>query len=223
MVACASCGAEDPRFRCPCRTVRYCDATCQRRHRSFHRPQCRPTVADRLDQYHRNFATCAESTPDCAICLDPLDRGAYRLACGHRFHEACLKPGMYRCPLCRAFCMPAGAEGVRVVDMTPEELLEAMLGYVYTSKAADDDRLDTGAGSINTSVEAAEFARARLAAVAPIMDQLATGVGQAKAAIRDENAELALTRLLEVCGLALGDRLADFAVQLSRWLHELFV
>ena len=68
-------------------------------------PNCEPAVTRA-----RALAPPPPPPPECAICLDLLDDASPALACGHRFHAACVNElaacgdgnsTLVECPLCR--------------------------------------------------------------------------------------------------------------------------
>ena len=87
MMFCASCGiaevAEVKLKKCACNLVRYCDAKCQKEHRSQHKQACKKRAAEFRDKL---LFKQPESTflGDCPICCLPLsvdDHNSTMMSC----------------------------------------------------------------------------------------------------------------------------------------------
>lgn len=222
---CHRCG-EAAKYRCPCRTVHYCGRECQAVDRRRHRPECLPSAPFAssaamapLTQYHRNFSACRNSSTECAVCLEELDGEISTLACGHRFHTACMPTDAYRCPMCRAFVSPSRGEGRPFSESSPDEVLGTMLRFAFLS-AADTDPKDT-------MREAAAWADARLSAADHHPRNLAAraiaAAGQPAAAGQLTDLQVVVNTMVTAAGLLIGEDLPRYAPHVSRWLHDLFL
>ncbi len=188
-----------------------------------------PAEIRELEQSHRNFEACHKASTECAICLEEIgaDDDTRTLACGHRFHQACLKPSTHRCPMCRAFCSPQEGEAQSITDIPPAELVRIMLGYCYVSRATDRGEID-GGDALATAALGERFVDDRLAAASPILSLIEQRIAETQARIRQSRSDDSITGeeiiagMVEACGLALGEELITYSPYLSRWLREVF-
>jgi len=108
--ACATCGKRsDGLKKCTaCKLVKYCNATCQKAHRSAHKKECRK----RAKELHEEALFRQPETPDdCPICFLPLsyveEQSAYQTCCGKFLCIGCvntveqMESGWESCAFCR--------------------------------------------------------------------------------------------------------------------------
>ena len=107
--ACAACGKEgnsDDMNNCnKCKEVKYCNATCKKKHRKKHKKACERRVAEIYDE-----KLFKEVEPkECPICMLPLPDASLTTTlscCGKRICSGCLyamhmSEGKDLCPFCR--------------------------------------------------------------------------------------------------------------------------
>ena len=109
MLVCAACGKDGDALKTctACKLVKYCDASCQRAHRSKHKKECKKRAADLHDE-----ALFKEPPPrdECPICMLPLPKNPkeqkYQPCCGKVLCYGCIHE-VYKadnrglCPFCR--------------------------------------------------------------------------------------------------------------------------
>ena len=90
-----------------CKQVKYCNATCQKAHRSRHKFECRK----RVTELHDEALFKQSPTEDCPICFLrlPIEVGShlYKACCGKTICSGChfgnmIASGRTLCPFCRA-------------------------------------------------------------------------------------------------------------------------
>lgn len=230
---CHVCGKEAP-FRCPCRTIHYCGVECQAKDRPRHQSSCKiPSIGrhpqvEALSRHHQNFVASRKASTKCAICLETFGskhEGLRTLPCGHKFHDECFTEGIYRCPLCRAFCIPTEAESADLFETSPNNMIRAMLGFVFLSRATETNG--------DTSKETGEaWIEHKLREAAPVMSGVEHILGQAVHVLRQsgqegrkpdaEDISAFIGQAINGTGLVLGTDLAEYSPHLSKWFHEVF-
>jgi len=112
---CANCGKEgdDVKNTCnKCKQVKYCNATCKKKHRSKHKKACERRVAELHDIELFKQPPPAEDCPICFIRLPYLITGRkYKTCCGKEICSGCSYAPVYdnqgnkvdekTCPFCR--------------------------------------------------------------------------------------------------------------------------
>jgi len=89
---CAACGKEDPTNTCnKCKMVKYCNATCKKKHRSKHKKQCEKRVSELHDEeLFKEHPPC----DDCPICFLPLPldtrQSTFKSCCGKLICSGCI-------------------------------------------------------------------------------------------------------------------------------------
>jgi len=111
---CANCGKEgsDVTNTCnKCKSVKYCNAACKKRHRHKHKKECERRVAELHDEKLFKQPPSKEDCPICFLRLPPLPAGSvYMACCGKVICRGCifnvqktrdLKSKATLCPFCR--------------------------------------------------------------------------------------------------------------------------
>ena len=108
--ACANCGKEgvDHNICNKCKMVKYCNASCKKKHRSKHKKKCERRVAELHDIELFKQPPLKE---DCLICMIPLPSlhtgSTYYICCGKEICSGCdhaislLRDKEEKCPFCR--------------------------------------------------------------------------------------------------------------------------
>jgi len=92
---CASCGKEgnnDDMNTCnKCKSVKYCNAACKKKHRTKHKKKCERRVAELYDE---QLFTEPPPSEECPICMQPLplDRNqvVFESCCGKTICNGCI-------------------------------------------------------------------------------------------------------------------------------------
>jgi len=111
MSTCASCGKEgnsdDMNICNKCKTVKYCNAACKKKHRSKHKKACEKRVAELYDEKLFADHPPREECPICFLTL-PIegDESGFKSCCGKVICRGCIHAireceGKYLCPFCR--------------------------------------------------------------------------------------------------------------------------
>ena len=126
---CAACGKEgdgDTMNTCnKCDLVRYCNAECQKKHRSKHKKKCERRMAELYDE-----KLFKEPPPpeECPICMLPqpihMSESTFFSCCGKSICCGCIytmdeREGAKLCPFCR---MPYKASGVEIIKKTKKQM-----------------------------------------------------------------------------------------------------
>jgi len=113
---CAACGEEgnsDDMNTCnKCKMVKYCNATCKKKHRSKHKKACEKLVAELHDEKLFKQPPPAEDCPICFLLMPILGTGRrYKTCCGKVICSGCIHAPAYdnqgnevdneKCPFCR--------------------------------------------------------------------------------------------------------------------------
>ena len=148
---CANCGEEgnDLNICNKCKTVKYCNVTCKKKHKSKHKKKCDRRVAELHDE-----ALFSESPPreECPICMIPLPHNPgeslFKSCCGKRICGGCafaivgedMKRGKKKedrlCPYCRTPRAKSDEEGVKRLKTLMENgnaIAYCQLGHFYYS------------------------------------------------------------------------------------------
>ena len=141
MSTCAACGKEgnsDDMNTCnKCKSVKYCNAACKKKHRSKHKKACERRVAELYDEQ-----LFKEVEPEeCPICLLPLphraDRTTVKSCCGKRICDGCvyamrMSEGKDLCAFCRTPLPATDEENMerikKIVDKGNAEAFSALAG-----------------------------------------------------------------------------------------------
>ena len=138
---CANCGKELGNISNICNTclsVKYCNASCKKRHRSHHKKKCRRHVAEFCDEILFREPPKEEDCPICMIRLPKLGRGSryYQccgkaICCGCIHADALLRMSMLKkCPFCRTTMVTTNEEALAQVRKRIElNDAEAMYNY----------------------------------------------------------------------------------------------
>ena len=128
--ACANCGKEgdDVNNICnKCKQVKYCNATCKKKHRSKHKKQCEEHVRLAAELNDKElFKKPPQLHGDCQICflrLPTLGTGSkYQSCCGKVICSGCIHAPLYddqgnkvdnkKCPFCRIPTPTSKEEGI---------------------------------------------------------------------------------------------------------------
>jgi len=118
---CANCGKEgnsDNMNTCnKCKSVKYCNAACKKKHRSKHKKACEKRMAE----LHEEHLFKEVEPEDCPICMLPLPHEGntvtFKTCCGKKICNGCIyammisegRKGAHLCPLCRT-PPPSGGE-----------------------------------------------------------------------------------------------------------------
>jgi len=107
---CASCGKEgnsDDMNTCnTCKSVKYCNAACKKKHRKKHKKACERRVAE----LHEEALFNDVERDECPICMLPMpihaDQITYKSCCGKTICDGCIyamdvSEGKDLCPFCR--------------------------------------------------------------------------------------------------------------------------
>lgn len=111
---CANCGKEgsDVTNTCnKCKSVKYCNAACKKKHRTKHKKACERRVAELHDEKLFKQPPPLEDCPICFQRLPSLETGvAYKSCCGKMICSGCIHAPVYDhegntvaddCPFCR--------------------------------------------------------------------------------------------------------------------------
>jgi len=110
---CANCGKEgnsdDMNICNKCKTVKYCNAACKKKHRSKHKKACEKRVAELHDEALFKEPPAREECPICFLSL-PIDgkNSSFKTCCGQAICNGCIyemkmkdEGGVDLCPFCR--------------------------------------------------------------------------------------------------------------------------
>ena len=124
---CASCGKEgnsDDMNTCnKCKSVKYCNAACKKKHRTKHKKACERRVAELHDEQLFKDPPPPEECPICFLIL-PIDEDeaytTYKSCCGKRICNGCMLSmvmcedgGPEGCPFCRVPRMASDEEHIK--------------------------------------------------------------------------------------------------------------
>ena len=127
-VYCSSCNEPQPSgqtFRkCSgCRTVQYCNTTCQKKHWKEHRTECERLRKEKEeDTTNNNLPPTYEEGDECPICLEILPKDVTKFlfftCCGNGIHVHCFKDMESMkmsgtCPFCRAKTPTSQEEAIK--------------------------------------------------------------------------------------------------------------
>ena len=126
---CATCGREggDLKKCNACKMVRYCNVTCQKRHRREHRKKCQERAAQLFEFDEKLFAD-PPPREECPICFLPMPYGAN----GCTYQECC---GQIICSGCRVAAIKA------VVDTGKSNISEFKCAFCRAELSEEDDSL----------------------------------------------------------------------------------
>ena len=123
---CANCGKEgsDVTNICnKCKSVKYCNAACKKKHRKKHKKECERRVAELHDEQLFKQPLSKEDCPICMIPLPPLPMATtYMACCGKVICRGCIyavqktrnrKRKATLCPFCR---IPAPTSKVEIME-----------------------------------------------------------------------------------------------------------
>jgi len=121
---CANCGkAEeskgDLKTCIACKSVKYCNSSCQKSHRKQHKNECRKRAAELFDEALFNKPPPAEECPICLQMLPVLSETMYQSCCGKTLCMGCVvsyestKGKETLCPFCRKQCHISPEEKIR--------------------------------------------------------------------------------------------------------------
>ena len=139
---CAACGKEGGNLNTcnKCKTVKYCNAACKKKHRSKHKKACERRVAELHDQV---LFREHPPTDDCPICFLPLplDPGqtTFKSCCGKIICDGCILTmeeearGRGKIGLC-AFCREPNPRPDEEVERL-KKLIEADHAYTFYALA----------------------------------------------------------------------------------------
>ena len=162
--ACANCGREGSHLNIcnKCKAVKYCNATCKKKHRSKHKKECERRVAELHDEVL--FKEPPHEHGDCPICflrLPSMGGRRYYECCGKIICSGCCHADVYdnlgniiadeKCPFCRT-----------PVPTTDEEMFERLMkrmevGDAYAFYMMGNDYSYGRYGLPQDSIKAAEF------------------------------------------------------------------
>ena len=120
---CANCGKEgsDVTNTCnKCKSVKYCNAACKKKHRHKHKKECERRVAELHDEQLFKQPPSDEDCPICFIRLPDLGSGSvYMSCCGKVICRGCIYAVQKRdaasglCPFCRTPPLDSDAEMIK--------------------------------------------------------------------------------------------------------------
>lgn len=112
---CANCGKEgnrDDMNTCnKCKSVKYCNAACKKKHRSKHKKACERRAAERAAELHDEKLFKDANPKECPICMIPMpietNTSTFKSCCGKIICDGCIhsmkmtegETGL--CPFCR--------------------------------------------------------------------------------------------------------------------------
>ena len=140
---CANCGKEGSNLNTcnRCKSVKYCNAACKKKHRSKHKNKCDRRVAELHEEALFKQPPQKEDCPICFLRLPTLRSGSrYQTCCGKVICSGCiiaviLTTGKNMCPFCRALAPPSGEENIERVKKRIEvgDAYCAILGGYYSN------------------------------------------------------------------------------------------
>jgi TPR repeat protein len=107
---CANCGKEGSNLNdCnKCKSEKYCNAACKKKHRSKHKKKCERRVAELHNEALFKQPPPPADCPICMLTLPSLDTGSkYKMCCGKMICSGCIHAvemrdnGVGLCPFCR--------------------------------------------------------------------------------------------------------------------------
>ena len=110
MSKCASCGNEgnsDDMNTCnKCKSVKYCNAACKKKHRTKHKKRCNRRVAELYEEALFKDHPPPEECPICMLTLPKTDRISFQSCCGMKICDGCIyamkmSEGKDICAFCR--------------------------------------------------------------------------------------------------------------------------
>ena len=121
MSSCANCGKGEEesiglKACMACKLVKYCNAACQKAHRSQHKKECRKRAAELHDEALFKQPPKDEDCPICFLTLPSLETGRrYNACCGKAICSGCIYAGAMTgddllCPFCRTPAPKTGEE-----------------------------------------------------------------------------------------------------------------
>ena len=125
---CACCGKEGSGMNAcnKCQMVKYCNASCKKKHRSKHKKKCERRVAELFDIELFKQPPKKEDCPICMLPLPWLDTGSkYKSCCGKVICSGCIHAVRLRsnmvslCPFCRA---PAPTSKKEILKQTKKRI-----------------------------------------------------------------------------------------------------
>ena len=144
MFACASCGkegnSEDMNTCNKCKSVKYCNAACKKKHRTKHEKACERRVAELYDE-----ALFKDPPPreECPICLLPMpihaDQSVFKSCCGKTICNGCIcamkmSEGKDLCAFCRMPPPSSAEESIKRLKNLMEKISsESLVVTVYPS------------------------------------------------------------------------------------------
>ena len=126
MPVCANCGKEGSNVTntCnKCKSVKYCNAACKKKHRHKHKKECERRVAELHDEKLFKQPPSKEDCPICMITLPLLPSGrVYMACCGKIICRGCIYAVQEKdtvvglCPFCRTPPPPSNAEMTKMYN-----------------------------------------------------------------------------------------------------------
>jgi len=133
---CANCGKEstDVTNTCnKCKSVKYCNAACKKKHRQKHKKECERRVAELHDEALFKQPPSKEDCPICMIPLPPLPKAqTYMMCCGKVVCRGCIYAVQSRafiagreeedgiCPFCRNPPPPTSQDMIKMYNKRVE-------------------------------------------------------------------------------------------------------
>ena len=140
---CASCGKEGGNLNMcnKCKTVKYCNAACKKKHRSKHKKACERRVAELHDEELFKEHPPSEECPICFLPL-PLDNSqtTFNPCCGKRICSGCIYAmkkearGRGKISLC-AFCREPNPSSDEEIITQTKKLMEAGNAHAFYNLA----------------------------------------------------------------------------------------
>ena len=131
---CANCGKEGTNLNIcnRCEMVKYCNATCKKKHRSKHKKKCDRRVAELRDELlFKQPPTQYEDCPICFLPMPSLDTGRiYNTCCGKMICSGCIHAPVYdnegnkmeqTCPFCRTPISSSDEEAIKRINRRVEK------------------------------------------------------------------------------------------------------
>ena len=103
---CAACGKSgDTLQKCSaCKSVKYCNVTCQKAHRKNHKKECRKRTAQLFDEALFKQPPRGDECPICFLLLPRVGEVVYYPCCGKNICNGCVQQmavDTNKCPFCR--------------------------------------------------------------------------------------------------------------------------
>ena len=121
---CANCGKEgsDLNICNKCKTARYCNAACKKKHRTKHKKKCERRISEIYDEKLFKPPPLKEDCPICMLPLPLVDTGSkYKVCCGKQICSGCIHAVRVRgngaglCPFCRTPTPTSDKEMMKMV------------------------------------------------------------------------------------------------------------